>query len=283
MIMPGIFTFGIPNYFKFTFQAGPKSPSRANGTVNVESSHSNVTADLEADNKTDTPVPSPLHGTGNSASSPCGTLNKLPLELRIMVYVSILKFEKHIKQAHRFLGHRPPIMAEDGIHIEAIDATLLRTCKTIYREAIPVLYAMNRFHFRNPRDIESFAHFRMGNIPFGFHLTNGEASTAVPKPCGRLTMIRIMTLKIGPEILGDDRKKIWSLWCDFFYPFELDQMVGFPALESLALDLKDWRLGTGDASKIRVRPIFSHYSRQRYLYSLYGGRLGRVLVPEARF
>lgn len=151
-------------------------------------------------------------------------------------------------------------MAEDGTHIEAIDATLLRTCKAVYREALRILYAMNRFHFRNLMDIRDFAHNGMGDIPFGFYRTDSEPSSAVSKPCGRLTMIRFLSLTIGREFTGNDRQKIWSLWCDFFYPPEgQDQAVGFPALESLVLDLAHWGLNTGDAPKLRVRPFLSHY------------------------
>lgn len=103
MIMPRRFSFGIPSYFNFTFQAGPQFPSFANGTINVQS-NSNVNADPESSNEIETLIPSPLHGTGNTVSSPCGTLNKLPLELRIKVYMNVLNFERAIKKAHIFLG-----------------------------------------------------------------------------------------------------------------------------------------------------------------------------------
>lgn len=277
--MPHVFTFGVPNYFNFTFQAGPKSPSLglANETVDVESlPNDNVDLDAgnrwkahnpspsediypEARNELKTVVFSPSCGTstGNTASSPCspcgpcGTLSRLPLEIRIMVYSRVLKFDKYIRQAHRFLDRYPPIMAEEVKHIEAIDAALLRTCRTVYHETVHVLYGMNRFHFRKPRDIEKFAHVGLGRRPFGWYRTVSE-----PAPCGRLTMIRFMTLRMSSECVGDDRKQLWSSWCDFFYPSkEQDQLVGFPALEWLALDLTDWALTAGDAAKVRVTPF----------------------------
>ena len=227
--MPRKFIFGVPNYFDFTFQAGHKSPASSlpDGTV----------------------------------SSPCGTLNKLPLEVRTIIYIKCLKTERNIKQAHTFLGRQPPIAAEDCTHIEAIDAALLRTCRAIYSEAIRILYGMNRFYFRIPRDVKQFAHLGLGNTPFGFYRTASKPSSAVSNaPYGRLTMIRFLSLKLSSVNNEHDWKKIWSLWSDFFYPpEEQDQSVGFPALVWLALDFKEWELGGGDGSKLRVCPYFSHH------------------------
>ena len=261
--MPGIFTFRIPSYFNFNFRAGPNVPSLKDQTLDIESSP-NGNADFEAINEAETLVPLPSHSTKNLESSPCGTLNKFPLELRVMVYMNVLRSEKNIKQAHRFLGPHPPIMADDAIYIEAIDAALLRTCRAIYREGILVLYGKNRFHFRRPNDIKEFAHLGLRNKPFGFHgIASRPQSALCDAPRGRLTMIRFLSLRMSSENnQGLDRKNLWSQWCDFFYPSEeQEKLVGFPALERLVLDFTDWGLQVGDPYKVRVRPNFLNYMR----------------------
>ncbi len=174
--------------------------------------------------------------------------------------MNVLKFERIIKQPHRFLGRHPPMLAEAGRYLEVIDAALLRTCRAVYHDAVGILYGANRFHFRKPRDVEEFAHGRLGKTSFGFYRTVNEPSYAVQiSPCGRLTMIRSMTLKLSSRNKGadDELKSVLTNWSDFFYPpEEQDQLVGFPALEFLVLDLTDWELRDGDAHKLRVSPNF---------------------------
>lgn len=277
-IMPHTFTFGIPKLFDFTFRAGHQSSNLTENTVAVESNSKN-SADPDAPNQVKAIIPSssdnsypgandglqslvasPSSGMRYSASSPCGTLSKLPLELRVMVYRSVLTLKKNsdIKNAHRLLDRHPPIMADECTFLESIDAALLRTCRAVYQEAVHILYGINRFLFRNPRDIQTFAHAGLGETPFGLYRGCGASASAVGNaPCGRLTMIWRMHLKVDSEFGDNDRKRIWSFWCDFFYPSkEQDQSLSFPALRWLALDFTDWELKNGDASKIRARNTF---------------------------
>ena len=269
--MPRKFTFGVPDYFNFTFRAAHKSSASSlpDGTVHVESG-SSVNTDPEISKEARILAPPPSHGTGNVGSSPCGTLNILPLEDRTMIYINLLYYKRKIKQAHTFLGRQPPITAEDCTHIEAIDAALLRTCRAIYSEAIRVLYGMNHFCFSRSQDVKEFAHFGLGNTPFGFYRTASEPSSAVSHaPYGRLTMIRFLSLRLNSVNNERDWKKIWSLWSDFFYPpEERDQSVGFPALMWLVLDFKQWELGGGGAWKLRVCPYFSHHRMIRFTATL---------------
>lgn len=226
-----MFTFGIPNCFHFTFRHGPKPPSHVDES-DVESKA--------------------------LISLPCGTLGKLPLELRRMIYTKVLYFEKCVKHPQKFLDRHPPIMVEEALHVEAIDAVLLRTCRTVYQEALGILYGKNTFDFRKPEYIENFAHLGLENTPFGYCRTASKSSSAVGDcPYGRLTMIRFLHLRFDGR-----RGTSWSLWCEFFYPPEKQtQLVDFPALERLSLNFTDWRLGAEDASKIRVRFDFSYYPR----------------------
>ena len=241
--MPGIFTFGISNPFNFTFRARPKPNESDSG----------------ASNGAKALVLSPMRDTGKIGI--CGTLAKLPIELRFLVYKNVLRCEYNIRHANDFLGPNPPIMAEEAKHIEAIDSALLRTCRTIYGEAITVLYGKNRFHFYTPSEIQHFGHARLENKPFGCYcVANRYLTPGYSAPYGRLTMIHNLNLRIGFKPTGNvkDIHRIWSSWCNFFYsPEGQDQLVGFPALRRLALDFTDWGLKPENASKLRVcRPDF---------------------------
>ena len=197
---------------------------------------------------------------------PCGTLSKLPIEIRCIVYMNVLNYEMNISQANDFLGPKPPIMAEEAKHIGAIDCALLRTCRTIYHETIVILYAFNSFEFDKLDDIQHCAHDGLGNKPFGLYcVANRSSSPNYSAPYGRLTMIHKLVLRISPESrqyrIGTAR--IWSSWCNLFYSHEgQPQSIGFPALRVLFLDFTEWRLNAENDSKLRVgRPYLFHYMR----------------------
>lgn len=215
---------------------------------------------------------------------PCGTLAKLPIDLRLLVYENVLLYKKSISQANRFLGPKPPIMAEEARHIGAIDSALLRTCRTIYSEAIDVLYCGNTFEFDTPSGIQHFAHDGLENKPFGFYcVANGSLSPRYT-PYGRLTMITNLILRINPEFGQDriDTARIWSSWCDFFYsPKGQPQSVGFPALRMLVLDFTHWKLSAENDSKLRVgRPYLLHYMRPLASTSRVAPRFSFLVLPE---
>ena len=178
-----------------------------------------------------------------------------------MIYKMLLKTEKRIQNAHKILGRHPPIMAEEATHIKAIDVALLRTCRTVYQEALHILYGMNRFDFRKAEDIEKFAHFGLGDTPFGYCRTASEPLSAIRNsPYGRLTMICRLYLRFT-----GGQSTSWPSWCDIFYPSENQaQLVEFPALHWLSLDLLEWNLGPGNASMIRVRFDLSSHLRQLF-------------------
>ena len=179
--MPGMFTFGVPNIFHFTFRAGSKLPGLANCNINGKTVSSG-TGDCEASEEVRLITPLSSHGTESKSPSLCGSLDKFPLEIRNMIYTNVLRYDSDIIQPHRFLGRRPPILAEHCRYIRAIDAALLRTCKAIYHETICILYRMNRFVFYKPSDITEFAHAGLGATPFGFYNTINRPLDAL-KPC----------------------------------------------------------------------------------------------------
>lgn len=268
--MPRVFTFGVPNFFSFTFRAGAAAVGRFDGTVDLES-ESNENTYPGATDEVEVLVPSSQQDTAkeettSTAASSCGMLDKLPLELRTMIYRGVLKSEKSIKQAHKFLGH-PPLMVTESSHLEKINAAILRTCRKIYQEAIYILYGRNGFSFRKSKDIEIFGHHGLGNTRFGVYCSKPPYAVE-HTPYGRLTMIRFLTLRIAAKSTGDSRKGIWSLWSNFFYPSENKSeeqglLVRFPALEILVLDLKDLNLDERDTSKVRVRCKLSLYLKKK--------------------
>lgn len=291
--MPRIFTFGIPNYFNFTFRPGPAAVELSDRTVAVELDP-NTNADAGATDEVKVISPSSRDDTGSIAVLPCGSLSKLPLEVRTMIYRKVLRFEKPIRHAHNFLDPHPPFMLAESSHIEEINAAILRTCRTIYQEAIHILYGTNRFYFRKSKDIEKFAFRGLSNISFGIYCSQ-HPYIAENITYGRLTMIRFLHLRIGRKSTGDDRKEIWSSWSNFFYPSEKSseeqgQLVGFPALERLVLDFTDLDLDDRDTSRVRVSCqfmsylkslttiLFPHYAKP-FSHSLCVGWLSNPVVP----
>ena len=246
--MPGIFISAsrIPSISPF--ELSPSSPD----LLTVLSVASRVQSD---NTESESIATLPSHDNETISPSLCGSLSRFPLEVRNMIYNNVLIYHHWwISRPHRFLGPHPPIETKDSMHIQVIDAALLRTCKAIYHEAIRMLYGKNTFHFLKPSDIKDFAHLGLGNMPFGsYGAISKSASVVNNAPYGRLTMIRRLSLRLSSENNGDDIQKIWSFWSDFFYPPEQqDQLVGFPALERLSLDLSEWKLTSDDASSIRV-------------------------------
>ena len=242
-----------------------KLPNLSDGTINCESS-STSNAESEARKDVKAVASSPSQSPGNTDSSRYGTLSKVPREVRDMIYGHVLEHKGYIIQPHRCLGRRLPILATEARHFTTIDAAILRTCKAIYHETINILYCNNWFVFSEPFHIREFAHTGLGATPFGFYDTIDRPSDAVTHaPYGRLTSIRHIILSLQFETSRHYTDELWSFWSDFFYPPEKqDQLVGFPGLQQLTLDLTDWHLDGGDESELRVCPvarISSHHQR----------------------
>ena len=91
------------------------------------------------------------------------------MELRILVWTDVLVSSRDIANAHMFMRPREPLRVTNCPPIEDIDAVLLRTCRAIYEETLPILYANNRFVFYHTNQITEFA---FGNLcfPLGRHL-----------------------------------------------------------------------------------------------------------------
>ena len=60
------------------------------------------------------------------------------------------------EEANKLLGENKTLLLNHHNPIPHISATLLRTCRTIYKEALPILYGRNVFNFSSPAAIRNF-------------------------------------------------------------------------------------------------------------------------------
>jgi len=80
----------------------------------------------------------------------CVLFSKLQGELRNNVYELLLVSDENITPAQRLLGSSKTLQRayDSGPGRAAgLDATLLRTCRAIHYEALPILYEENTFEF----------------------------------------------------------------------------------------------------------------------------------------
>jgi hypothetical protein len=88
----------------------------------------------------------------------------LPVELRQQIYRELLESPRSIRGGDLVEEKATALVVSDVRHahqILAIDATILRTCRKVYEEALPVLYQVNHFGFR---DVRSLRAFRSGGL-----------------------------------------------------------------------------------------------------------------------
>ncbi|KAL8656499.1 MAG: hypothetical protein Q9210_000214 [Variospora velana] len=220
----------------------------------------------------DEPLPRP---TGlETPSTPCSSppsLNSLPLEIKQMVYRELLVSSANIKKPHRLVCNKRSIMLDSVQPVKDIDSRILRVCRSIYAEALPILYGQNIFEFAKPRKLRDFSHGYLDKRNPRFAFREADA--------GRFTLIRCIILRLGYDRkpyafqrppgaapVVPDRKRIWSHWHQYFfndndsrnqYDWGWFPTLGneFPALDRCELDFTAWQLGEGDA--IRVDPIVS--------------------------
>ena len=86
----------------------------------------------------------------------------LPLELRMIVYEYVLISQKPLYSQEIEVGDRRMMPSDRYSLPPEIDSTILRPCKSIFREAHPVLYRGNTFVFSDPCRIRKF---RDANLP----------------------------------------------------------------------------------------------------------------------
>ncbi|KAL8770595.1 MAG: hypothetical protein Q9209_003663 [Squamulea sp. 1 TL-2023] len=187
-------------------------------------------------------VPSPEDGTQR-------TLQKtLPSEIRQMIYRELLVTSTPIRKPHKLVCNKRSIMLDSLQPLKDIDGSILRVCRSIYSEALPVLYGKNTFEFCKPRKLRDFSHAGLDRSHTRKHApshmvrnrgndvkgTNTDPILFLAEfgfrdaQAGRFTLIRSIILRLGhdrkPYVWqrpggqpAPDRKRIWSHWYQYFF------------------------------------------------------------------
>ncbi|KAL9596948.1 MAG: hypothetical protein Q9219_005459 [cf. Caloplaca sp. 3 TL-2023] len=217
------------------------------------------------------------------------SFQSLPVEIKDMIYRQLLVSSSTIKKPHRLVCSGRMVMVDSIQPIKDIDSTILRVCRSIYHEALPVLYGQNTFEFAKPRKLYEFGHRYLEMAVqrpleplFGFKESNA----------GRFTMIRSIILRLGHDrkpyvyrvpAAVPDRKRIWFYWHQYlFHDHEAiaayDSVLyphvrnDFPALDKVMLDFTAWQLSEADA--IRTEPFICKLGRS--------GGLSRVVIKGVK-
>lgn len=173
----------------------------------------------------------------------------IPPEIRAMIYDLLMLNNGFIVGAHKLVGSERSVMVGNRPQIKDMDATILRTSRQIYREALPTLYWKNNFSFDSPDAIKDFAFCGLPrDLSFGLK----------PSQYGRLTMLTKVHLTFGfadaPNLREPrqpaDRERLWMVWRRHFEPYH--SKTTFPALQLLWLDFIDWDLDDGKESELDV-------------------------------
>lgn len=97
----------------------------------------------------------------------CPLFFAIPVEIRHMIYQHILTTLEPIEKAHKHLGSKDTALLDNYKPIPNIDATILRTCRMIYNEALPILYGQNTFTFSSANSIRCFQSKSLIGYPLG--------------------------------------------------------------------------------------------------------------------
>lgn len=174
----------------------------------------------------------PIGRTFNSVKS--GTLNKLPPEIRLLIFEHVLGGKVlHLVETDQGMDLRPCLCEDNveawyhpcwkitgpGSNLRTLRSMvpLLLTCRYIYSEAIEVLYTTNTFHFLRPRDLIAFARSvppQHVNLIRSVKLYVNPISTRLDEQYGavcpilkRLPKLRELRLLIAPSSMTQDMWK----------------------------------------------------------------------------
>ena len=86
----------------------------------------------------------------------CVLFKNIPPEIRRMILAQLLVSPEHIASPGRLLSSKIPLLTNDYHPIPGLDARILRTCRAIYNEAMPILYGQNVFYFTNTHSLFDF-------------------------------------------------------------------------------------------------------------------------------
>ena len=107
-----------------------------------------------------------------SEQTECPLFCAIPTEIRHIIYRYLLTTPDPIQKVHSHLGSKETAMLDQYTPIPDIDAAILRTCRRIYSEALPILYGMNVFQFDCAHNIRGFQSRSLTSFPMGMHLSS---------------------------------------------------------------------------------------------------------------
>ncbi len=84
-----------------------------------------------------------------------------------MIYHQLLTIPETIENVHKHLGSKETALVDNYQPIPRIDAAILRTCRLIYSEALPMLYGHNTFELSSANAIRSFQSKSLIGYPLG--------------------------------------------------------------------------------------------------------------------
>lgn len=101
--------------------------------------------------------------TGLVRPRQCILFAKLPPEIRIQVYRLLLTTTAVLNAGADIENTAYTLTTDDNDpkNVSGVDSAVMRTCRKMYHETLPVLYGENRFKFRTKDDLEAF---REGNL-----------------------------------------------------------------------------------------------------------------------
>ena len=97
----------------------------------------------------------------------CPLFTAIPVEIRHLIYCQFLTIPETIEKVHKHLGSKDTAMVDNYQPIPCIDAAILRTCRLIYSETLPILYGQNTFEFSSANAIRSFQSKSLIGYPLG--------------------------------------------------------------------------------------------------------------------
>ena len=161
---------------------------------------------------------------------------EIPTAILDAIFQELLEYPGPIHKAHKLLGTER-VLESRSLQIEGLESAILRTCRSICLQALPILYGNNTFKFDSGKSLTGFAHKGL------------DGQFAFQNTCyGRLTMIRYATIELrgyGDYHAFDYLNTLWRHWNKVLKPDDHRDTVGFPSLLGIALDFSAWELGFG--------------------------------------
>ncbi|KAL8659107.1 MAG: hypothetical protein Q9202_007282 [Teloschistes flavicans] len=104
------------------------------------------------------PTPPAFDDLSTASSQRPLSLLTLPVEIRTMIYHELLVSAQCIRKPHKLVCNKKSIMLDSIKPVRDIDSAVLRVCRSVYNEALPILYGKNTFEFCKPRKLRDFSH-----------------------------------------------------------------------------------------------------------------------------